>query len=429
MPVPAMRAQRVERGLQIPLLLYGFFLIALLVDVGGAFGLKYAAFAILSVYVLILITTNKISIPINFIVLELPLFIVAPIFYLFLANAIFSVPLANAMRELTPFATWLLYPLLLLIHPKERIISLFTMALFWGAVFTVIIFCGILLLDNLNQGDLIAKIHTFTSEYRLGYFGQRPFGNNLSAFFPNVYFRWTLLLIPAAILLLQGNKRQFIVVVLATLLTTSTAAILFLLIGIFWASFGNLLKGKFSRLYAQRFILFGIMLSIATLILYTSGYGHVAGFVVSKLSGLSASTSIKVGHIKSILALMSKDIMTLLFGTGVGSSFYSIGVNRIVTDVEADHFNLMRQFGILYSLGFFVYIFLLFFELRRLDRTGRLLSIGLMMLFIAAGTNPLLISPIFFLLLVISRAYISLYVREKRALKRLKGLTTAETPT
>ena len=101
-------------------------------------------------------------------------------------------------------------------------------------------------------------------------------------------------------------------------------------------------------------------------------------------------------------------------------------MDKVVTNVEVSHFNLMRQFGVLYALGFFLYVFILFISLYKLDKTGRLLSIGIMTLFIAAGTNPLLISPVFFLLLVISRAYITLYAREKRAFQREKILMVDE---
>jgi len=267
----------------------------------------------------------------------------------------------------------------------------------------------------------------FTREYRLGYFGQNSLGGDFGRFFPNVYFRWTLLLIPATILSLRGNKMKLIVLILAAFMTTSTAVILFLLVGLLWASFESLWRGKISKLYAKRVVAVGIVLLVGAAIMYIAGYGYVGEFVTSKLSAASASTAIKVGHIESILNLMSSNVGTFLFGMGVGSSFYSIGVNKVVTNVEVSHFNLMRQFGMVYALGFFSYVLLLFISLRRLDETGRLLSIGLATLFIAAGTNPLLISPIFFLVLVISRAYITVYAREKRASTKLGGLMPIET--
>jgi hypothetical protein len=49
--------------------------------------------------------------------------------------------------------------------------------------------------------------------------------------------------------------------------------------------------------------------------------------------------------------------------------------------------------------------------LLRTDDTGRRLSVGLLTLFIAAGTNPLLLGPVFFLVLVLGRAYVLQYGR------------------
>jgi len=414
MPVPTVGIKKVERGSQIPLLLYGLFLAAMIVDVGGAFGLKYAAFSIICGYVLIAALSNKIAVPASFLIMEGVLFVVAPIFFLFLAIGPFSIASGVAVRELAPFAIWLLYPLLLLIRPKERIISFFTTALFWGSVLVVIVFCSIFILHILGQSNLIGKLNIFAYEYRMGCFGQNPLGGGALFFFPDVYFIWSLLLIPAAILSVRGNKMKLIVLILAAFMTVSTAVILFLLLGLLWASFGSLWRGKLSKLYAKRVIAVGVVLLIGAAITYIAGYEYVGEFFISKLSVASASTAIKVGHIESILNLMYRNVGTFLFGMGVGSSFYSIGVNRVVTNVEVSHFNVMRQFGVIYALGFFSYVLFLFMSLRRLDETGRLLSIGLAMLFIAAGTNPLLISPIFFLVLVISRAYITLYAREKR---------------
>ena len=60
---------------------------------------------------------------------------------------------------------------------------------------------------------------------------------------------------------------------------------------------------------------------------------------------------------------------------------------------------------------------MVFVSLLKTDRNGKLLSIGLAMLFLAAGTNPLLLSPVYFLVLIISRAYVVLYAKEKSYIK------------
>lgn len=67
---------------------------------------------------------------------------------------------------------------------------------------------------------------------------------------------------------------------------------------------------------------------------------------------------------------------------------------------------------------FFGYIILTFLKAYKIDSNGRLLAIGLATLFIAAGTNPLLISPVFFLMMVITRAYVTVSAKELLVLRK-----------
>ena len=151
--------------------------------------------------------------------------------------------------------------------------------------------------------------------------------------------------------------------------------------------------------------------------MFLCDYQVILTYIMSKLGRSSSSTMIKIGHIKTVLDLVFKDVVTFLFGMGLGSSFYSYGVNQMVSNIEVSHFNLIRQYGVLYSICFFSYVFMVFVSLLKTDRNGKLLSIGLAMLFLAAGTNPLLLSPVYFLVLIISRAYVVLYAKEKSYIK------------
>lgn len=409
-----------NHDLQMPQVLYGLFLAAIIIDVGGSFGLKYLSFALIVSYLSAKFLIYKsIKIPFSFFVIEGGLFFIFPLIFLILAITVFFVTPSAALGEITPFAIWLLYPLLLLIHPKEKIISFFTNALFFGALLIVAIFCTIYLLHLSGQDEFIKYIYIFTYKYNLGYFGARPFEDTHSLFFPNVYPRWTLLLIPASVLLIRDDVKKFIIVALATFLTISTAAIVFMICGLFWAAFGGTLFGKIHKIYVKRFINIVFIILISTTVLYFSGNMYIVEHIVSKL-GESPSTLVKIGHITSILNAISADPITLFVGMGVGSSFWSTGTSNYVSNVEVSHFNLIRQFGLVYSTIFFLYVIILFSKLYQLkDESGKLLAIGLMTLFVAAGTNPLLISPIFFLVMVISRAYITLTVKERREVRCL----------
>ena len=168
---------------------------------------------------------------------------------------------------------------------------------------------------------------------------------------------------------------------------------------------------RFGRLAAALLVVAvsGVALAIA------SGLGPLLLTLVEKFTSSSESTSIKLGHIQSIMELVSGDAWLLLFGTGVGSSFYTVGFDEVVSNVEVSHFNMLRQFGVVYTLAFFAYVAWVTLTLFRTDVDGRRLSVGIAMLFVAAGTNPLLLTPVFFLALVMGRAYVVRFRRETAA--------------
>jgi len=410
--------QQIRPAFRVPLLLYAMFLCASIVDPGGGFGLKYLASLLLSFYALVCIFTGKITFPLSFLVLEIPLFLLAPIFYLLLSVGIFLVPVGNAVSEITPFLTWVLYPVLLRINDKRKIVAIFRLVMFFGAVLITTIFFVILLAHFTGHDGLVGRINFLANRYRLGYLGRNPLGGRSVVFVPNVYFRWSLLLIPATLLMLQESTAKSLFMVFAALLTSSTAIIFFTFAGLGWVFVDSVFsKSKHSKTFRKRAALSVLLLFGIILALYMGGYQEILAFVLEKFSARSQSTVIKVGHIRSVLDVLSEDSFRLLFGMGVGSSFYSIGVGRFVSNIEVDHFNLIRQFGLMYATAFFLYVLFNLVALWKLgDETGKLIAMGLLLLFIAAGTNPLLISPVFFLQLILSRAYIALSNRERELL-------------
>ena len=406
--------RQIRSGSRVPLLLYILFLFAIIVDPGGGLGLKYLAFFLLSFYALVCIFTGKVTFPLSSLILEIPLFLLAPIFYLLLSVGVFLVPTGNAVSDITPFLTWMLYPVLLHINNKRKIVAIFRLVMFFGAVLIITTFFVILFAHFTGHHGLVDQINLLANRYRLGYLGRNPLGGRSVVFVPNVYFRWSLLLIPATLLMLQESNAKFLFLILAVLLTSSTAVIFFTFAGLGWVFVeGVFSKSRHSKTFSKRVALSVLLLFGIILALHMGGYQDVLVFMLEKFSARSQSTAIKVGHIRSVLDVLSEDGFKLLLGMGVGSSFYSIGVGRFVSNIEVDHFNLIRQFGLMYATAFFLYVFFNLVALWKLgDETGKLIAMGLLLLFIAAGTNPLLISPIFFLQLILSRAYIALYNRE-----------------
>lgn len=386
--------------------LYGLFLAALLLDVGGAFGVKYLTAVLIAAFVVL--NARHIRVPRPMLFVEGALFGVAPALLLCLAVARHHVPAGAAIGSLLFLSTWIVLPLLLLL-PRERIIGDFTTAMLVGALLTLAAFAVILGVYLLGRLDLVGRINVFARDYNLGYFGQRPGTQGIAAFVPNVYFRWTMLLIPAAALLGTGSWRLYVTLA-AIFATLSTGAIAF---GVAAFVLGLLVDPRtpLRRLGAWAASAAAVGLVVAWGLAASDLTGLLA-MVMEKFSGGSESTSIKLGHIRSIVELLSGDVLHLLFGTGIGSLFYSVGVDAVVSNVEVSHFNLLRQFGALYTLAFCSYVAWVGAALYGSDVAGRRLAVGIAMLFVAAGTNPLLLSPVFFLALIMGRAYVARFRRE-----------------
>lgn len=416
-------------NIKISLLLYILFLCSILVDIGGGFGLKYLISLLISFCSLVYVCTCKVAFPFTFLIVEIPLFFLAPLFYLFLAVNVFSVPLNNALSEISPFLTWILYPVLVNIGEKNKIIRVFKIVMLVGSVIVLAFFLAIFFIQYTEYYDLINKINVFANHYRLGYLGLNPLGGKSPVFFPNVYFRWSLLLIPTTLLMLQENKTRFLLPIFAVFLTTSTAVILLASVGMIWVFIESILRQyEHYKLFRKRIMLFLFVLLGVIVALYFGGYRSVLDFVVGKFSITSQSTWVKLEHIKSVINTLSEDSFRLFFGMGIGSVFYSTGVGGVVANIEVDHFNLIRQYGLIYATAFFLYVFFLFLALWvSNDENGRLIAMGLLLLFLAAGTNPLLISPVFFLYLILARVYTILIIKERKALilNRLSEVSTS----
>lgn len=380
--------------------LLAFFLLGFIVDIGGAFGIKYLSTALVFAYVLA--HAGRIRLPPSVVAVEGTLFLFAPIGFLALTVLVFRQPLVATVLQLIYASTWLLLPLLLTLD-RDDVVERFTRFMYFGALLTLGLFGGLLLAFVVGRPDLVAQVNRFTYEYRLGFFGERATGP-LGIFLPNVYFGWTLLLVPAAALLVGRSTRRFAVVMLAIAATLSTGALAAALMAVMILPLLGTQRGNTRLLRAG---LTGV--AVGALVLggiFLSPYGALLDQVLEKFSSGSTSTSIKLGHIQSILDLLAERPIYLLAGMGVGTPFYSIGVDRVVTNVEVSHFNMVRQYGLVYALAFSGYVALVARALARTDETGRRLAAGLIALFLAAGTNPLLQSPVFFLVLVISRAYL-----------------------
>jgi hypothetical protein len=86
----------------------------------------------------------------------------------------------------------------------------------------------------------------------------------------------------------------------------------------------------------------------------------------------------------------------------------STGVNALVPAVEMDHLDAIRTYGLIWFTGFTVVVFRAIGVGMHLEREeARGLRVAIIAAFFAAGTNPVLINPLFCILVAASYVYLS----------------------
>ena len=378
--------------------LYAAVLVSLVLDIGGAFGLKYGISALLLLWVLVLLVMAGIrrDLSVEFVVL---------LFFGF--SACYSIYRGIEIPAIASQLSFIVYFALLLVvlHiPRDATSDIFRRVMIFGSLIVFGTFLVILLFPI----TLVAW-KTLSDTYRLGYLGLQNIGGQV---LPNVYYRWSMWLIPAFIVSIGRFPIATVVIGSAVLITLSTSVIAFTVLGTLLLAI--LLQHRQSFSPKNLGILVLASLSILAVVeLNFSIAGLLYENVISKFSASTYSTSVKLGHIEGVLDSMHASISYALFGMGVGSEFFSPGVDRYVTNIEVSHFNFVRQFGLIGGAVFFGYVLYVIVSAFATDALGKRWAIGLLMLFLAAGTNPLLMSPVFMVVLVTVRSYVARFEDER----------------
>jgi hypothetical protein len=360
------------------------------VDIGGGFGVKYVVTSLLLLWAVILIVNYGVHIAFT---TELAVLL------FFSSSVCYAVSLgldpANIYSQ-TSFLIYFALLVLLIRIPRGVSTTIFYKVLVVGSLMII----GTLLMMKLAPSSRVIW-NQIGEEYRLGYFGSRLISG---IDFPVVYYRWSMWLIPAFIFTFDTHKKINAVIGIAALITLSTSVIMFSLLGTLL-----LFTNTHTRPTLTHKNLICIAVTCISFVLIVCFFYEQTGIfwenTVSKLSIYSESSAIKLGHIESALKSTTASFTNLILGTGAGSEFYSLGTNDYVINIEPSHFNFLRQFGLIGVLVFFSYIANVTVSVYRTDANGKRLSIGLLMLFVSAGTNPILMSPQFITVLMIARAY------------------------
>jgi hypothetical protein len=104
-----------------------------------------------------------------------------------------------------------------------------------------------------------------------------------------------------------------------------------------------------------------------------------------------------------VMDLFAEHPSYLLVGQGAGVAFFSLGESENVQSFEIDHLNAIRKFGLPW---FIAYSAIVFYSARKLIATGqkeeRAFGFALISAYLAAGTNPVLLSSLFVTMMTLS---------------------------
>jgi hypothetical protein len=379
------------------------FFLSNVYDSGGTFRIKYLAFFLTAIVALWALKYLHLSI--GEITAGLLLFIVWPLWE-FLYGAMRRGDLNIALTQVTPFLFALPLAVLLPTVGKRTPLRLFYGCLFSVAIVVIASFGLVVLFPESAVGSKVFELLSSLQE-REGYFGTKPFGDSQDSQAPVFYFRSTLFLVPTSVYYLFIGKTMRAAVILLALAVAWSKAGIFIVVAFAAVYFLRLIFSRraagvrvtwqaYLRAFLPFFALSAIVLSI--LMLYPGFYEQI----VDTAAGESETAQIRLGHVSSVTDLFARNPHYLLVGQGLGVPFYSTGASEYVQIFEVDHLNVIRKFGIPWFIGFTAVVFFTAWKLIN-NRDVEMQAFGFAMfsMYLAAGTNPVLLTPLFIMLITL----------------------------
>lgn len=368
-----------------------FLFFANVFDLGGGFLLKYLSYLLMFLAIFLQHPRERLSV--EALALFSAVFVVIPALSL-LVGASNGGDLVTGLGQITPFLP--AFVLFIYMKPSQADFAWdawYTTMRYFAAI-VISLFGAMILLEDAGVSKQIADVLNNAGQ---GYFGIRTFG---ALTIPNVYFKATLFLVPAfAYALFLGHRLNAALFFTAVLLAFSKAAFVFccILLLLYW--FRNVALGNLSLPAILLLSIFGV----GAFLLADEYFVNYLSQIFDALSGVSDTTAVRIGHTKSVFGLFAENPDYLVLGQGVGTAFHSMGTMSMVTDIELDHLDAMRQFGLIW---FFVFLMMFMTVIRTLmlssSDSKRAAGIAVFGLFLVAGTNPVLINPLSLMLLVVA---------------------------
>jgi hypothetical protein len=249
--------------------------------------------------------------------------------------------------------------------------------------------------------DFLARFHE-----KQGYFGSNEDKGLI------IYFRAALFLVPTCVyFFFTGRTWRALLVLLAVAMSQSKSGVVISLgfaVGFLFFAFRSK-RDKATTVDPSAGVF--AMRRKTLLVLGLGLVGVIFLSVVPKFSKdvweamtvQSETALLRKGHIQSVIDLLDRRPDYLLTGQGAGTHFYSVGAQGVVDTIEVDHLNAIRKFGLPWFIVFTAVVIRVVLKLIRSDRTDtRASGFALASSFLASGTNPVLITPLFMMLLVAS---------------------------
>jgi uncharacterized membrane protein len=374
-------------------------------DPGGALGVKYVAFLLLSLSALWTLKRADLTSP--EIIGAMLLFVVWPCWALVL-GAVRNGDMSVGASQVTPFLFVLVLAVVLCAFDARLPLRLFYASIFSLAIVVLASFILIYLLPDHPASSALFTLLTALHE-KEGYFGTQSLGD-LEV--PIIYFGSTLFLVPAFVYyLFVGKGLRAAVIFLAIGVTFSKAGITIALV--FGAVYSILVFSSYSAPNVSGGAKSSLPRRLRKLLPLVAVAGVAALLLLSMpvfsdrirdaWTGESETAQVRLGHFHSVMDLFLHHPSYLIVGQGVGVPFYTLGESNYVQNFEIDHLNTIRKLGLPWFIGFSAVVFYSAYKLIRAGRVEeRAFGFALTSIYFAAGTNPVLTTPLFTIVMTLS---------------------------
>ncbi|MFK7847037.1 MAG: O-antigen ligase family protein [Rhodothermales bacterium] len=365
-----------------------FMLFANVYDMGGVFGIKYLSYLAGIGYLLYNYKPLRVRIEELWVVFLL--FALIPTWALFKGMSSGG-SIGEASSQVTPFLPGILFMFILSRGGYDLAVRYFFNILTALSI-TVIAMFSLLMIAPFSA--ISQTLLAIFQDPGHGYFGARGLAGIR---IPHVYFKATLFFVAGfTYFLFKGNRPRAFLFFATLVLAFSKAGILLCLVFLLvFVLFEARPKMKWAVVVFTGLLIYGMN---------TWGNAKVIGGYVETISnavqGKALTTRIRIGHWNSFKDLMADHPDYLIWGQGVGTSYFSDGRKRHVYNIELDHVDAVRQFGLLWLIAFSLIVGYIALRLIRCrDPNKRAMGMAFVSIYLAAGTNPVLITPLFMMLL------------------------------